>query len=244
MRRIQLPLTLLILLPFFISSCSKKEGKGGRATITGQVRIQNIDLNTNSLINEYPAVDHKVFITYGDNEVYDDDFSTDVNGNYKFEGLRTGDYTIQTYLECKDCTEPIDISTEEINISDSKGTTKVPTTFLKNTQIEDGNAVVIGKVLFQDTIPQQQKVITYPAIDHRVYLVYGNETVYRNDFKTDVNGYFRFDKLNIGNYKVYVYTCDNDCVRDIKIVELEFSIENSNGETTIQNLIIKNDIVL
>lgn len=237
-----LPYLLITLL--IVTSCSKKEGKGGRATLSGQILIQDIDTTTRTILNEYPAIDQKVFITYGDNEVYDDDFSTDVDGYYKFEGLRTGDYSIQTYLECKNCTEPLDISEEEISISDSKGTTNVSTIYLKNTYYKEGNATIIGQVLFQDTIPQQQKVVTYPAIDHRVYLVYGNDAVYREDFKTDANGYFRFDNLNIGNYKVYVYTCDEDCARDIEIFELNFSILNSKGETTISNLIIKNDAVL
>lgn len=47
-----------------------------------------------------------------------------------------------------------------------------------------------------------------PIVDERVYLIYGNETFYSEDTRTDMNGNYQFRDLNRGNYTVFAYTWD------------------------------------
>ena len=128
--------TLTFCFFIFISliSCKKDEGEGGQATLKGKVIIRELYSNPllgieDSVIAEYPYVDERVYLYYGDSDVYDADFRTDYKGEYKFEGLRKGDYTVYTLPPCKDCTE-IEPITQTIEITDKKGTTQVPTIYI------------------------------------------------------------------------------------------------------------------
>lgn len=241
MVKIQFTSLLFALSILLVSSCSNEEGKGGQATLTGKVIIRDIDPTDNSVINEYDAIDQPVFLTYGDNEIYDDDFKTDLNGAYKFEGLRPGKYFVKSYLQCKDCIEATEIVSEEVNIEDKKGSTEAPTIYLSNKSVEDGAVTVIGKVVVHDSIRVLNSFNIYNAYDYDVFIVYGNETVYRDDFTTDINGGFRFDGLKKGTYKVYTYPKCKDCTQipTATIVEKKFTVEVNNGTVTIPDLIVE-----
>ena len=92
---------------FFISalltlpSCTKTPGEGGRATITGNVEIiRRAQLNNpDSNIDTIPATDAEVFIVYGENISPDDRVFTNPDGDYAFNWLRTGEYTLFVYSE-------------------------------------------------------------------------------------------------------------------------------------------------
>lgn len=241
MVKIQFNTLLFALALILFASCANEEGKGGQATITGKVVIRDIDPADNSVINEYAAIDQPVFLTYGDNEIYDDDFKTDINGAYKFEGLRTGKYTVKSYIQCKDCIEATEIVSEEVKIEDKKGTTEAPTIYLNNNYVEDGAVTVIGKVVVHDSIRVLNSLNIYDAYDYDVFIVYGNETVYRDDFTTDINGGFRFDGLKKGTYTVYTYPKCKDCTQipTETIVKQEFTITVNVGTVTIPELVIE-----
>ena len=50
------------------------------------------------------------------------------------------------------------------------------------------------------------QVTTYPAYEEDVYIIYGAETDYHDDdTKVFVDGTFRFDFLEVGDYNIYVY---------------------------------------
>jgi hypothetical protein len=53
---------------------------------------------TNKL-DEYYGSDIDVFIIYGDDSIYNDDFKTSYDGSYRFEYLRPGNYRIFAYSE-------------------------------------------------------------------------------------------------------------------------------------------------
>lgn len=92
-----------------LCACSIDEGEGGQASITGRVFIQEkVDFSvvggpSDSVVNEYPGIEERVYIKYGDNSIYDDDFDTDENGFYKFTDLTKGNYTLFTYTKCDSC---------------------------------------------------------------------------------------------------------------------------------------------
>ena len=84
-----------------LASCVKTPGEGGRATITGKVElIRMVQLNNpSSIIDTIPAADEDVYIVYGDNTSPDDRVFTNPDGEFAFNWLRSGDYTIYVYSE-------------------------------------------------------------------------------------------------------------------------------------------------
>lgn len=105
-------LASLIIL-FFLSSCEKSPGEGGTSTIQGSVYKLSTYYNvlTQQTDTVYYQLDSKkdVYIIYSDNEndFYNDNIETNWNGQYRFDYLRKGDYTLFVYTD----------STDALNIS-------------------------------------------------------------------------------------------------------------------------------
>lgn len=78
-------------------SCEKQEGEGGTSTIMGQVYVKNYNADFTIKLGEYYAPDVDVFIIYGNDSIYSDDFKTGLNGWYRFDYLNQGKYTIYTF---------------------------------------------------------------------------------------------------------------------------------------------------
>lgn len=126
-----LPLLLLILL--LGPSCKKEEGEGGLANIRGVVLRQDINNNTGQPQGDpYPYQETRVYIVYGDHDVYDDDVRTGPDGQYGFSWLRKGNYTIYTYSECDNCPGGQEVVERAVTIGDKKETVTVPTITVDN----------------------------------------------------------------------------------------------------------------
>ena len=87
-----------------ITSCEKPSGEGGTSEINGNVTYFTTSYNaqTSSVdTNYYPKAGKDVFIIYSNNtnDLFDDKTETDWNGNFKFEFLRKGNYTVYTYVD-------------------------------------------------------------------------------------------------------------------------------------------------
>ncbi len=125
------------VLPFFAtvailfaSSCSKSEGKGGAATITGKVMIQ--DLTSGGALNgsPYNGFNVKVYLIYGNASTYSDSYSTSYDGSYIFTGLKKGTYKVFVYSSIYPvpATAPKEKSLlKEVILTDKKGTVEVET---------------------------------------------------------------------------------------------------------------------
>lgn len=87
------------VIVLLLSACAK-EGKGGAATIEGKVKVRLIKETTLDTLTTFDAQDEDVYIIYGDNLTFDDDVKTTYNGNFKFDYLYKGDYTVYVYSEC------------------------------------------------------------------------------------------------------------------------------------------------
>ncbi len=83
-----------------VSACKKVEGDGGRASISGNVVI-NERLYVNGLVTDtvtYNGAAEDLYIIYGDGDVmYDDKIEASYDGTFKFEFLQPGTYTIFGY---------------------------------------------------------------------------------------------------------------------------------------------------
>lgn len=99
MRVIFILSTILLLL----SSCTKEPGIGGNSSISGKVIIQELDPFTGEVSQEYEAPEERVYIIYGDNEIYDDEIRTHYDGRFKFTDLYKGSYTLYVYSDCNTC---------------------------------------------------------------------------------------------------------------------------------------------
>lgn len=97
-------LTLLALTPMLFASCEKEEGPGGSSTIVGHVKVIDYNSSFTKVNGEYSAQDERVYIVFGNDEIYSDDFRTDFDGRYQFEFLTKGEYTI--YAMSKDSADP------------------------------------------------------------------------------------------------------------------------------------------
>lgn len=101
---------LLATVLLFLASCTKQPGEGGGASIRGKVmtEVRVVPANPNSVVNTYPAADEDVFIVYGDNVSPDDRVWTNYNGEFEFQFLRQGNYTIYLLSADTNSTSTID----------------------------------------------------------------------------------------------------------------------------------------
>lgn len=98
-------LMLLLLFPVmlvFFSSCSKEEGNFGNTTLKGKVFKQELGAG-DVVIREFYSPEERVYLTYGDNDVYDDWVRTGFDGQFKFENLTSGEYQLYAYEDCDSC---------------------------------------------------------------------------------------------------------------------------------------------
>ena len=94
---------LITVIVFFIS-CEKPEGEGGTSVINGKVIYFTTSYNaqTSSMdTTYYPKAGKDIYIIYSENEdnIFNDKTETDWNGNFHFQYLRKGDYTVYTYVD-------------------------------------------------------------------------------------------------------------------------------------------------
>jgi len=99
---------IALIFLFTFSSCEKEAGEGGTSSIVGSV--YKISTYFNVLTQQTDTIFYQldsekdVYIIYSDNEdeFYDDKVETNWNGQYRFDFLRKGDYTIFTYADSTD----------------------------------------------------------------------------------------------------------------------------------------------
>lgn len=82
---------------FGIAACTKDPGVGGNATITGKVYAHHYNSSFSVLLSTYYVPDTYVYIVYGEDINYGSRIKTNYDGEYAFEFLYPGDYTIYTY---------------------------------------------------------------------------------------------------------------------------------------------------
>lgn len=118
----------LILIAIAFVSCERNEGKGGTSTIKGKVIVREYNSDFTIKLGEYPGQEVDVYIIYGSQDVYGDRFRTDWEGNYEFNYLQEGTYTI--YALSKDSMNYITDERipvfQEVQVSGKNQTVEVP----------------------------------------------------------------------------------------------------------------------
>lgn len=90
---------IAFLLICFVSftSCTKDEGKGGDASISGRVFARKYNTTFTQFISSYFVADEYVYIIYGDDISYGERVKTNYDGVFQFKYLYPGDYRIYVY---------------------------------------------------------------------------------------------------------------------------------------------------
>ena len=96
------PLSIVFSFLVLLTSCSKYEGTGGRASITGKILFnQRLYVNgnlTDSVL--LTGAKEDVYIVYGNNDlIFDDKVECSYDGTFKFDYLQPGTYTLFAYNE-------------------------------------------------------------------------------------------------------------------------------------------------
>ncbi|MEJ6776255.1 MAG: hypothetical protein QNK85_02890 [Crocinitomicaceae bacterium] len=115
------PLFSLVISCLFLtgfSSCTKVEGPGGAATITGKI----IKSKTIAGIEYFSdAADEDVYLIYGGvNSFYDDDIKTSYDGSFEFNYLEEGNYQFFVYSKCDNCFSGDTVLIQNLVIQDKK----------------------------------------------------------------------------------------------------------------------------
>lgn len=116
---------LLFIIVLGLHSCKKEEGTGGLATIRGKVFTYDVNIVGDKVDSGYLA-DLKVFISYGDHTWVDDDTRTSYTGDFAFEWLQKGDYTIWVVNDCDGCPLDNKADTLRVHIDKRRETVTVP----------------------------------------------------------------------------------------------------------------------
>ncbi len=117
----------LILIAFiaFISSCEKEAGEGGTSHLLGEVFV--LDYNSEGILKDsFYAPDKKVFIIYGDNDIFDDETRTNYDGAFQFNYLYKGNYTIFAYSKCDSCPSGEEPIFQHVEVTDRGTTYELP----------------------------------------------------------------------------------------------------------------------
>lgn len=199
-----------ILLCFFLItlySCEKPEGTGGRSSISGKLYAINCYDTTTDYGTDAALSGQRVYIIYGDDNVYSDNMQTSENGAFEFNYLRPGNYSIFTYSTDSNGAEHAVKTEVVLGKNEDKTIDPILVTKLPD---DGGGGKIVGRVKARDyNTTFTQLLSEYYFADEYVYLVYGNNQGYAARIKTDYNGYYRFDNLRKGPYSVYVYSKDS-----------------------------------
>lgn len=103
----------ILFFLLLVCSCEKEAGEGGTSSIVGSVykisTYYNVLTQQNDTVYYQLDSGEDIYIIYSDNEndFYDDNIETNWNGQYRFDYLRKGDYTVFIYAD----------STDNLNVS-------------------------------------------------------------------------------------------------------------------------------
>ena len=102
-----------------------------------------------------------------------------------------------------------------------------------------GNATITGRVYEHDYNSNFTLLKgSYFKGNHDVFIVYGNENVYADKFKTHHDGTFQFSHLLPGEYTVYAYSKDKLGGSAPVVVEKKVQITKQWEQINVDTLIV------
>ncbi|MCY7411361.1 MAG: hypothetical protein LH473_13895 [Chitinophagales bacterium] len=96
MNKYFLPLLFLLSILGLIS-CTPNPGIGGDAAIKGSLHANHYNSTFTEYISDYPGADTYVYLIFGNDISYGKRIKTTYNGQFEFQYLNKGDYTVYVY---------------------------------------------------------------------------------------------------------------------------------------------------
>lgn len=87
----------MLLLVMIFNACQKEPGIGGEASIKGRVYARHYNSTFTVLLSEYYVPDTYVYLVFGNQTNYGTRIKTNYDGEFEFNFLYPGDYTLYTY---------------------------------------------------------------------------------------------------------------------------------------------------
>ncbi len=217
--------------------CSKQAGEGGTAVLTGKIFAR--DYVDGWLVDSFYVPDERVYIMYGNSSIYDDDTRTHYDGSYRFNYLYPGDYTIFAYSECASCPSGKEAIKKTVTITKEGEIVHVDDIKINTKELgERGSAVITGKVWAYDWA-NGWLIDSFYQADERVYIMYGSDSIYFDDMRTNYDGSYRFLDLYPGTYKVYTYSDCTNCPGGTEAIMKTVNITQEGQVVQVPDLVIK-----
>jgi hypothetical protein len=105
---------------------------------------------------------------------------------------------------------------------------------------EGGNSSIVGKVKTLE-YSNGWLVGEYYTPEARVYVMYGNSTIYDDDMRTHFDGSYQFNFLYPGSYTVFAYSQCDTCTSGTEVKMATVEITDKNQVVEVPDLII-NDL--
>ena len=98
-----------------------------------------------------------------------------------------------------------------------------------------GTSDIIGRVWVRDYNTSFTILYaSYWAEEEDVYLIYGNDSIYSDRFKTNYDGSYWFRNLREGNYTVYAYSKDSANPENISRIPVKVSVNISGRKQDVE----------
>ncbi len=234
--KMRITVLLVTLGGFFLfNSCDKTPGYGGNCGITGVLKIRKFNTNFSKFKQEIIAPNTDVYIVFQDGQGYGDKTKTSFDGSFSFNHLVKGDYKIFAYSADSTLvfSTPITV-TADAKITKSKQLVNVGVIKIADNTPIAGSAFIKGKVI------THKANVAYTSVIQKVYMFDVDDSTKISNTNTDYNGNYSFNNLNIGKYKVYVYSKNTIVSPPTVILDTTVSIFNSNDVILLNDFNINN----
>lgn len=102
MKKFRIVLLGCMALVLSISGCKKAPGQGGLASIKGKVFARDYS-SGGTFIGQGYIGDERVFLCYGEDTYASEDTRTSFTGEFVFNYLQTGKYSVYVFTRCDTC---------------------------------------------------------------------------------------------------------------------------------------------
>lgn len=249
---------VFILCVLLNVACSQDEGIGGDSTLKGQLIERFYIEDSSVLLYEQECKDADVFILFGQDNTIGEKVETSFSGDFEFNYLWPGNYTIFYYSENKENSKYGD---EEIlvEVSIGKGETLDLGQLIVNRTLDwnDGNASISGQLTERFYNDDYSILLHEQACkDEDVFILFGQDETVGEKVETSHTGAFKFSSLWPGDYKVFYYsentenpelgdeeviidvTIDTDQSKDLGSLVVNRTLDWDEGTATIKGNVV------
>jgi len=230
--------------------CNKEEGPGGTSILTGNVSVADHENGDHEVTEVYftPGleIEHGEYWILNTPEgytqfyIYYDNPDWVSPANPGLEG-RTG---LAVSFQYSDSNIEIAMATEEALLAGAgdhfdilRSGDILTITNTKAGYTPDADNVTTPFELNTDQQGQASNIGAFaPAVDEKVYIQYGDKTVYGDVVRTGGSGEYEFTNLTKGNYTVYAISKDTTAIDATVLVEMDVEIADNKSTVTVPEI--------